>query len=79
MPRILSWLQANFINEIAALCEHVGGDVTEVAKGMGLDNRIGKNFLHAGPGYGGSCFQKDTLALSEMGKEHGDSKQLLRL
>ncbi|MBN8820118.1 MAG: UDP-glucose/GDP-mannose dehydrogenase family protein [Sphingomonas sp.] len=52
-----------FINEIADLCEKVGADVQEVARGIGLDNRIGGKFLHAGPGYGGSCFPKDTLAL----------------
>ncbi len=52
-----------FINEIADLCEKVGGNVQDVARGIGLDNRIGSKFLHAGPGYGGSCFPKDTLAL----------------
>ena len=52
-----------FINEIADLCEKAGGDVQDVARGIGLDNRIGGKFLHAGPGYGGSCFPKDTLAL----------------
>jgi UDPglucose 6-dehydrogenase len=61
----------SFINEIAALCEVVGADVQEVARGMGLDNRIGLKFLHAGPGYGGSCFPKDTLALLEIGKTAG--------
>lgn len=52
-----------FINEMANLCEAVGADVKDVARGIGLDNRIGRKFLHAGPGYGGSCFPKDTLAL----------------
>jgi UDPglucose 6-dehydrogenase len=52
-----------FINEMADLCEKVGGDIQDVARGIGLDNRIGSKFLHAGPGYGGSCFPKDTLAL----------------
>ncbi len=60
-----------FINEIAALCECVGADVKSVAKGMGLDGRIGNKFLHAGPGYGGSCFPKDTSALARIGQEHG--------
>jgi len=59
-----------FINEIAALCERVGADVKEVAKGIGLDGRIGNKFLHAGPGYGGSCFPKDTQALARIGQEH---------
>jgi UDPglucose 6-dehydrogenase len=58
-----------FINEIADLCEKVGGDVQAVAKGMGLDKRIGSKFLHAGPGYGGSCFPKDTLALTRTAQE----------
>lgn len=59
-----------FINEIADLCEKVGADVQTVAKGMGLDRRIGSKFLHAGPGYGGSCFPKDTLALVRTAKDH---------
>lgn len=58
-----------FINEIADLCEAVGADVQDVGRGMGLDNRIGRKFLHAGPGYGGSCFPKDTLALLETARE----------
>lgn len=59
-----------FINEIADLCEKVGGDVQDVARGIGLDGRIGKKFLHAGPGYGGSCFPKDTLALLKTAEDH---------
>ncbi|HLY53925.1 MAG TPA: UDP-glucose/GDP-mannose dehydrogenase family protein [Stellaceae bacterium] len=60
-----------FINEIADLCEVVGADVQEVAKGIGLDGRIGKKFLHAGPGYGGSCFPKDCLALVKTARDSG--------
>jgi len=59
-----------FINEIADLCERVGADVQQVARGIGLDNRIGSKFLHAGPGYGGSCFPKDTLALIKTGQDN---------
>jgi UDPglucose 6-dehydrogenase len=59
-----------FINEIADLCEAVGADVQGVARGIGLDNRIGAKFLHAGPGYGGSCFPKDTLALLKTAEDH---------
>jgi UDPglucose 6-dehydrogenase len=58
-----------FINEIADLCEAVGADVQDVSRGIGLDNRIGRKFLHAGPGYGGSCFPKDTLALLKTGED----------
>ncbi len=65
-----------FINEIAGLCERVGADVRAVAKGMGLDGRIGSKFLHAGPGYGGSCFPKDTRALARIGQEHGLPMQI---
>jgi UDPglucose 6-dehydrogenase len=60
-----------FINEIADLCEKVGADVHDVARGIGLDGRIGKKFLHPGPGYGGSCFPKDTLALVKTAQEYG--------
>jgi UDPglucose 6-dehydrogenase len=59
-----------FINEIADLAEKVGADVQEIARGIGLDNRIGSKFLHAGPGYGGSCFPKDTLALIKTGQDY---------
>jgi UDPglucose 6-dehydrogenase len=59
-----------FINEIADLCEQVGANVQEVARGIGLDNRIGSKFLHAGPGYGGSCFPKDTVALIKTAQDH---------
>jgi UDPglucose 6-dehydrogenase len=60
-----------FINEIADLCERVGADVHDVARGIGLDGRIGRKFLHPGPGYGGSCFPKDTLALAYTAREAG--------
>jgi UDPglucose 6-dehydrogenase len=66
----------SFINEIAALCERVGADVKAVAHGMGLDGRIGNKFLHAGPGYGGSCFPKDTQALARTGQEYGIPLQI---
>ncbi len=59
-----------FINEIADLAEKVGADVQEIARGIGLDNRIGSKFLHAGPGFGGSCFPKDTVALIKTGQDH---------
>ena len=62
--------KVTFINEIAELCEKVGADVQEVARGIGLDNRIGAKFLHAGPGFGGSCFPKDALALIKTGHDH---------
>ncbi len=65
-----------FINEIAGLCERVGGDVKEVSRGIGLDGRIGNKFLHAGPGYGGSCFPKDTAALARIGQEHAFPMQI---
>ncbi|GAB4575139.1 MAG: UDP-glucose/GDP-mannose dehydrogenase family protein [Rhodothalassiaceae bacterium] len=61
----------SFINEIADLCERTGALVQDVAKGIGLDNRIGRKFLNAGPGYGGSCFPKDTLALLKTAEQHG--------
>jgi UDPglucose 6-dehydrogenase len=67
----------SFINEMANLCEKVGADVHQVAKGMGLDGRIGPKFLHPGPGYGGSCLPKDTLALVQMAKENDCELELL--
>ena len=70
-------LKISYINEIAALCEDIGADIKEVANGMGLDGRIGRKFLHAGPGYGGSCFPKDTLALASIGKERGVSQEII--
>jgi UDPglucose 6-dehydrogenase len=65
-------VKISFINEIAALCEKAGADVEEVALGMGLDKRIGRDFLKAGPGYGGSCFPKDTMAIVSMARNHGE-------
>lgn len=61
----------SFINEVANICEEIGADVQDVARGIGLDGRIGKKFLHAGPGYGGSCFPKDTHALLRIAQENG--------
>jgi len=61
----------SFINELSILCDRIGGDVQAIARAMGLDNRIGKKFLHAGPGYGGSCFPKDTLSAAYFAREHG--------
>jgi UDPglucose 6-dehydrogenase len=66
-----------FINEIADLCEKVGGDVRDVARGIGLDNRIGSKFLNAGPGYGGSCFPKDTLALLKTAQDHETPQRIV--
>ena len=65
-----------FINEMALLCEKVGADIKEVSRGMGMDGRIGNKFLHAGPGYGGSCFPKDTSALARIGQEHAVPMQI---
>ncbi|GAM97993.1 UDP-glucose dehydrogenase [alpha proteobacterium U9-1i] len=70
-------MKITFINEIAELCEEVGANVQEVARGIGLDNRIGKKFLNAGPGYGGSCFPKDTLALMKTARDAGAPIELI--
>jgi UDPglucose 6-dehydrogenase len=70
-------MKITFINEMADLCEKVGGDVQAVARGIGLDKRIGSKFLHAGPGYGGSCFPKDTLALVRTAVDYGAPLQLV--
>ncbi|MEY4708608.1 MAG: hypothetical protein RJB58_2331 [Pseudomonadota bacterium] len=66
-----------FINEMADICEKIGGDVQDVARGIGLDGRIGKKFLHAGPGYGGSCFPKDTLALVQTAQQLGAPSRIV--
>jgi UDPglucose 6-dehydrogenase len=70
-------MKITFINEIADLCETLGADVQQVARGIGLDNRIGSKFLHPGPGYGGSCFPKDTLALARTATEAGAPVRLV--
>ncbi|HEY0900969.1 MAG TPA: nucleotide sugar dehydrogenase, partial [Micavibrio sp.] len=67
----------SFINEIANLCEKAGADVQDVARAIGMDNRIGKKFLNAGPGYGGSCFPKDTLALVQTGEVLGAPQRIV--
>jgi UDPglucose 6-dehydrogenase len=71
-------MKITFINEMANLCESVGADVNDVARGIGLDGRIGRKFLHAGPGFGGSCFPKDTLALMRIAEEAGTPSQLIQ-
>src|SRR4051812_9603335 len=71
-------VKISFINEIADLCEAVDADVQDVARGIGLDNRIGPKFLHAGPGYGGSCFPKDTLALLQTAEGAGVAQRIVR-
>jgi UDPglucose 6-dehydrogenase len=70
-------MKITFINEIADLCEQLGADVQKVAKGIGMDKRIGDKFLHAGPGYGGSCFPKDTLALVKTAQDHDSPVRLI--
>jgi UDPglucose 6-dehydrogenase len=70
-------MKITFINEMADLCEKVGADVQKVAKGIGLDKRIGDKFLHAGPGYGGSCFPKDTMALVKTAQDHDSPVRLI--
>jgi UDPglucose 6-dehydrogenase len=69
--------KVTFINEIANLCEKTGANVQEVARGIGLDGRIGSKFLHAGPGFGGSCFPKDTLALTQIGQKYGAPQNIV--
>jgi len=70
-------MKVTFINEIADLCEKVGADVHDIARGIGLDGRIGRKFLHAGPGFGGSCFPKDTLALMRIAQDFGAPARLV--
>jgi UDPglucose 6-dehydrogenase len=70
-------MKITFINEVADLCEKVGADVQDVSRGIGLDGRIGAKFLHAGPGYGGSCFPKDTLALVKTAQDHDSPLRLI--
>jgi UDPglucose 6-dehydrogenase len=72
-------VKISYINQIADLCEAVGADVHDVAKGMGLDNRIGSKFLHPGPGYGGSCFPKDTLALVKTAEDYHQRMSIVEL
>src|SRR5262249_28924341 len=67
----------SFINEVSALCEAVGADVHDVSRAMGLDGRIGRKFLHPGPGYGGSCFPKDTLSLVQFSREFGVEQRIV--
>jgi UDPglucose 6-dehydrogenase len=70
-------MKVTFINEIADLCERAGADVHDLARGMGLDGRIGRKFLHPGPGFGGSCFPKDTMALVRIAQEYGAPSRLV--
>jgi UDPglucose 6-dehydrogenase len=70
-------MKVTFINQVADLCEQVGGNVHDVARGIGMDKRIGAKFLHAGPGFGGSCFPKDTRAFAATGREHDAPQRLI--
>ena len=70
--------KVSFINEMANICEQVGADVHQVAKGMGLDGRIGSKFLHPGPGFGGSCFPKDIRAIEKIGRDHGYNFEIVK-
>ena len=70
-------MKVTFINEMADLCERVGANVQDVSRGIGLDGRIGRKFLHAGPGFGGSCFPKDTLALARIAQDAGAPTRLI--
>ena len=71
-------MKIHYINEMANFCEKTGADITEVAKGMGLDSRIGNRFLNPGPGYGGSCFPKDTMAMAFMARQNGVDMTLIK-
>jgi UDPglucose 6-dehydrogenase len=70
-------MKVTFINQVADLCEKTGGNVQEVARAIGMDNRIGSKFLHAGPGFGGSCFPKDTRAFAATGKKYDAPQSLI--
>jgi UDPglucose 6-dehydrogenase len=70
-------MKVTFINEMADICERAGADVHDVARGIGLDGRIGRKFLHPGPGFGGSCFPKDTLAMVRIAQDYGAPSRLI--